>query len=363
MFFDAVELSHKPQFTHDGYLVATAKVARTGIQLYKGDEVGKPDMDIVRVYRPESAVFAKDSLSTYAYKPMTFQHPSEPVTAESWKDKAVGQIGGEVMRDGDHVRVPLIMMDAAAIKEYQGGVKELSMGYDADLEWKAGTTENGEHYDAVQKNIRINHIALVPAGRAGSARIDDSKIGETGGQQNSQSQTKGALKMTHKVKFGDVTLEVSEQAAEAIIALTEQLEAAQAALAEAKKEAEKELQTAQEETDKAMAAKDAEIDKLKADSMTADKLDAAIAERVKLIGDAKRIVNLDYKGDADAIRKQAVSAIVGADKVADKSPAYIEARFDALLESAGKQTTTSDAQVADFQAAYEQKLTNAWKEA
>ena len=34
--------------------------------------------------------------------------------------------------------------------------------------------------------------------------------------------------MTHKVKFGDVTIEVSEQAAEAIASLSKQLEEAKA---------------------------------------------------------------------------------------------------------------------------------------
>lgn len=43
----------------DGYLGADARVARTGIQLYAGHEVGKPEMAVVRVYRPEGEVFSK----------------------------------------------------------------------------------------------------------------------------------------------------------------------------------------------------------------------------------------------------------------------------------------------------------------
>lgn len=38
--------------TTDGYLVAVAKVARIGVQDYLGSEVGKPEMPLVRVYRP-----------------------------------------------------------------------------------------------------------------------------------------------------------------------------------------------------------------------------------------------------------------------------------------------------------------------
>ncbi|MBP2238095.1 hypothetical protein J2Z31_004622 [Sinorhizobium kostiense] len=39
--------------TADGYLVADVRTARTGIQLYAGHEVGKPQMQVVKVYRPE----------------------------------------------------------------------------------------------------------------------------------------------------------------------------------------------------------------------------------------------------------------------------------------------------------------------
>ena len=351
MFYDRVELKNTPKFTADGYMVAVAKVARTGIQLYSGDEMGKPELDVVRVYRPESEVFDTGSLHSFAYRPMTNDHPAEAVTSKSWHDVAIGQAGGEVLRDGDHIRVPLIMMDATAIDAFKAGKRELSVGYTADVKWESGKTPDGEEYDAIQHNIRANHIALVQAGRAGTARI-----GDTGGHQNSPSQPEGGHKMAdRKVKFGDVTIEVSEQAAEAIAALTEQLKAAQAEAEAAGADAKQK----QEEADKALAAKDAEIDKLKAEALTGDKLDAAIADRVKLISDAKKIVDLDYKGDADAIRKQAVVAIVG-DSVKDKSAAYIEARFDALLESAGKAGSTNDHEVADFQAAYEAKLTSAW---
>jgi len=43
--------------TADGYLAAYARVARTGIQIYKGKELGRPDLGDVAVYRPASEVF------------------------------------------------------------------------------------------------------------------------------------------------------------------------------------------------------------------------------------------------------------------------------------------------------------------
>jgi hypothetical protein len=50
-FTDAVTVAGTRR-RDDGYLVADARIARTGVQLYAGHEVGKPDMASVRVYRP-----------------------------------------------------------------------------------------------------------------------------------------------------------------------------------------------------------------------------------------------------------------------------------------------------------------------
>lgn len=165
----------KPRRTADGYLVADAKVARTGIQEYLGTELGRPDMPIVRVYRPPEEVFARDAMQTYAFRPMTLEHPSRMVDASNWRAVAVGQTGGDVVRDGECVSVPLVLMDADAIKAWESGKRELSMGYTSEILFDAGTTPAGEPYDAVQTMLRMNHLALVDRARGGAAlRIGDS---------------------------------------------------------------------------------------------------------------------------------------------------------------------------------------------
>ncbi|MDT9110918.1 DUF2213 domain-containing protein, partial [Escherichia coli] len=72
-FTDAVSVSGT-RLTNDGYLVAEAKAVRTGIQFYRGSEVGKADMDVVRVWRPEEEVFSADSLQSFSHAPMTLDH-------------------------------------------------------------------------------------------------------------------------------------------------------------------------------------------------------------------------------------------------------------------------------------------------
>lgn len=94
----------------------------------------------------------------------------------NWSRTAVGFTEGRVARDGGYVEIPLMLADAAAIDAYDSGrARELSAGYKCELVWGDGIAPDGTSYQAKQVSIRGNHIALVPAGRAGSeCRIGDS---------------------------------------------------------------------------------------------------------------------------------------------------------------------------------------------
>lgn len=163
--------------TADGYLAAEARIARTGIQIYSGAEVGKPDRATVRVYRSPEQVFSADAMASAAHKPITIDHPAGGVDPSTWRKEAVGWTSGEVVRDGGFLRIPMMLADLAAINAVQNGTRELSCGYSCSLQWTPGTTPQGEAFDAQQIGIRLNHVAIVPAGRAGSeCRIGDSAM-------------------------------------------------------------------------------------------------------------------------------------------------------------------------------------------
>ncbi|MDX0605227.1 DUF2213 domain-containing protein [Sinorhizobium medicae] len=322
--------------TTDGYLVADVRTARTGIQLYAGHEVGKPEMSVVKVYRPEAQVFDKASLGSYAHKPVTNDHPDEAVTADNWKALSVGQIGDEVARDGEFVRVPLIVMDGATISEIEGGKRELSAGYTCDLAWEPGTTPAGEKYDAIQKDIRINHVAIVQRGRAGSeARIGDG-AGKWGvSPVNTQIADERIPKMDlRKILVDGLTVETTDQGAQAITKLQKDLESSAAKFADA----EKAHQTALAAKDAELAKKDAEIDALKGKILSDADLDKRVQARADLVTKAKVLAkDVKTEGLSDAaIRKAVVVAKLGDAAVADKSEAYIDARFDMLVEDASK---------------------------
>lgn len=159
----------KVRKTTDGYLAAMPRVARTGIQLYRGAELGLRDKDIVRIYRAPEEVFKADSMKSFVGKPFTDNHPKVPVDSTNWRDHSRGIAGEDVLRDGEYVRVPMVLMDGTLIKKVDSGKVQLSAGYTCDIAWGEGTTPGGETYDGRQIDIRINHIAVVDQARGGSA--------------------------------------------------------------------------------------------------------------------------------------------------------------------------------------------------
>jgi hypothetical protein len=335
--------------TTDGYLVSNPRVARTGIQLYRGSEVGRPTVDVVRVYRPEEQVFAKDSMHTFAYKPITNDHPPEPVTADNWTRFAVGNSGGEVARDGEALRVPLVVMDKETIKAVDAGKKELSVGYSTELIWGAGVTPAGETYDAMQTSIRANHIAIVDAARGGSKL----KLGDTvellaslqspGPAGNGDKNMADTSPKTTTIVVDSISLEMSDTAAavvnRSIKDLNDKLNASTAAVADASKaktEAEATIAKLTADHKVAIDAKTAEIDALKkqvADAaITPAKLDQMVKDRADVFGKAKAVLGdklvVDGKSIAD-VQRQVVSSQLG-DVAKDYTDEQVKISFDTL---------------------------------
>lgn len=335
-FTDAVTVAGTRR-RDDGSLLADARIARTGIQLYAGSEVGKPDMAMVRVYRPGSEVFSQDTLKSAAHRPVTNDHPDEMVSADNWKQHAVGQTGDEITGEGIFIRVPLMVSDGATIKLIEDGKRELSAGYTCDLEFTAGKTPSGEAYDAIQKNIRINHVAIVSAGRAGKeVRIGDGAA-QWGASPITPNQEKETVTMSDALRtvvVDGLSVQTTDQGAQAIAKLQKDLESSAAKLTDAETAHAKALAA----KDADLAKKDAEIDGLKAKMLSDADLDKKVAARADLIGKAKAIakdIKTDGLSDAD-IRKAAVKAALGDEAIKDKAEAYIDARFDILVEDAAK---------------------------
>ena len=324
----------------DGYLVADARVARTGIQRYLGSEVGRPDLQYVDVYRSPEEVFSSDSLKSFAHIPVTDDHPTEAVTADNWKKLAVGQTSDEIARDGDKLRVPLMVSDGAAIQKVQAGKRELSAGYTCELVWGDGLAEDGTPYQAKQTNIRANHVAIVQRGRAGKdVRIGDS-ASKWGTAPITTAHDKETTMTLRTVMVDGLSVETTDQGAQAIDKL--QKDVARLIADSAKKEDENSQKMAKKDAD--LSALQAKLDDALGKVLDQAAVDKLVADRVALEATAAQIAK-DVKplGLSDAALKAAVvKAKLGdklpADRLADQ--AYIDARFDILAEDAGKTTDT-----------------------
>lgn len=349
--------------TADGYLVAEVRAGRTGIQLYSGREVGRPDLPIVRVYRPEDEVFDAAAMATAAHRPVTINHPAHAVTAETWKDVSVGMTGGEVIRDGKFLRVPMVLMDSGAIEDVEGGKRQLSWGYTCDLDWTSGQTADGEQYDAVQRGIRINHLAVVQRGRAG----EECRIGDAGaaGSATPPTNSNGGRAMPdadiRTVVVDGLSIPVTTQGAEVITRLqgqmadaarvadaqradlTRQVEARDGQIAALRAEQTRlteahqgELAALRASHQQALDALNGQLDALRAQTTDAA-LDARVAARTALVTQARRVLGDSYDATGqsdDQIRRAVVAKALPTLPLDDsKGEAYVLAAYDAVMAS------------------------------
>ncbi|MEV5031631.1 DUF2213 domain-containing protein [Sphingobium sp. LMC3-1-1.1] len=360
---DTLDATTTARICADGSLVADVRAARIGIQTYLASEAGAPAHfkdNIVRVYRPEEEVFNRDSMASFAAAPFTIDHPTVDVNADNWRKLGVGEVNGDVVRDGGFVRVPVIVRDAASVEKVRTTHKQLSMGYSCTLDWTPGTAPDGQAYDAVQRNIRINHIAAVRAARGGA----ELKI--------SDERPPLSEKPTMKIKIGDADVDLSDGAAVALAVgtlnanLTDALGKVGSLTAD--------LATA----NTSIQAKDGEIaaltQKLADAEVTPAKLQQLADARADVIGKAKILApNIVVDGKTDAeIRKEAVSAKLG-DSAKDMADAAIEGAFLAFTKDAkapdplrdalkdGLRVNDTYAEVATAYDAMVSELTDAWK--
>lgn len=152
----------KPKKLASGFLRVDALLTRTGIFEYK-----LPNGSIRRELRTADEVFHEDALESFALNPVTDDHPPEMLDAGNAREYQRGNLGESVRRDGGFVCASMIITDASLIAKMEGGKHQVSCGYTCDSEDVAGVFD-GQRYDAIQRNIRGNHVAIVDVGRAGA---------------------------------------------------------------------------------------------------------------------------------------------------------------------------------------------------
>lgn len=332
---DLLQITTEREYTDEGFLKVPARISRTGIQAYTALEMGitdkEPDSPVF-IFRPEEEVFDVKSLTSFANKIVTDNHPPVLVDSKNSKEYSVGFAGPEVTKDGDFAKTILHITDADAISKIESGKVELSNGYTADIDWTPGVAPDGQAYDAIQRNIKGNHIAIVERGRAGAdCRLADNL------------PTEGDNAVMAKITIDGVDFEVTDQAAQAVGKLQTRLVDAEMEAqteAEKKKLKEDELEAAKKEAKAKEDADKAELDATKEKVPTADALDKLVADRTELVDSVLSVMpEIEWKGkDAETLRSEVVTAKCSDVQMdsADTSAEYIKARFDILVADAAK---------------------------
>jgi hypothetical protein len=317
-----------------GFLTAPVVLARTGVQLYSGSEIGVKDKsnEMIGVNRPASEVFDKKSIASFTNLIVTDDHPSNPVTVDNVKRLQKGSVSGVFFDEKEQVLKGLLTItDKATIEKIKDGKVEVSVGYSHDLKEQSGV-ENGVKYDYVQKNIRANHLAIVDAGRCGSAckiTIDN-----------------GELPLMKKITLDGIEYEIdSAQLAQAIRkqqksydAKVEKLEKEKEETDEEKKKwfeekkkSDKEKDELKKEKEKAEATKDSLL--AKDSKYTEDEINKLVTAKATLLLDAKKILGdkMPECVTCDKEIKAAVISRVNGLDVSGKTNDYIDAAYDMAI--------------------------------
>ncbi len=337
-----------PRRLPDGRLRVDASLTRTGVFTYRN-----PDGSIRREYRADAEVFSDESLASFEGAPVTDDHPKQMLTAETATRHARGALLGVPTRDGNDVIAPMVVFDAALIKKMERGKVQVSCGYECDLVEESGVTPEGERYDARQTNIRGNHVAIVDAGRAGTARVRMDAASVQTDEGNIMDELKEAL--------------------EKLALATERADKAESTLAEMQ------AAIAAEKARADSAERDLESER-KARTDAAERFEGAVAARVALQTEAAPVLGADYvfagksdkevriavikKVDSDDVDAEAHDEYVaglyrGAIKRAQKADAAFAGVREAI--AAGRADGAADDTEKKAQAAMVERERNAWK--
>ena len=294
----------KAQRTQQGGLLLPASVGKSGCLAYT-----KADGSKWVEYRPPEEAFSAESLASLRGAPVTDLHPATPVSPETYRSVAKGHAGDDSRRDGEHAVVSLYVLDAELIRGVETGArKECSAGYNTDLEVTPGVAPDGTRYDAIQRNIRYNHVALGPTGWGRAGPTVGLRLDSKG---NSLSPTEDQKMNVERIDGVDYEVG-SDSWKQARVRHDAELSA--------------QLAKAKAERDEALGR----VDAMKAEN-DPERIRARVAARVALERDAASVKpDLRLDGLSD---REIMLGVLGLDKT-DLSDDYLRGRFDLTVQSA-----------------------------
>jgi len=343
--FDKIDISSKSstkfEKTPEGYLKGRAVVARTGVYKYQ-----KADGSVDYEYRDYEEVFKADTIESLKLKPVSMLHPDQMINASNIQLFHIGNLGSEVAsvkRDNEwDVVIDLIIQDSDAVAKIESGeTRELSLGYNCDVVDAPGDAKfDGQSYNKVQKNIMVNHCAVVPKGRAMNAIIkmdamDGIMVSDAVPVTANDIENKMEVVMPDlkKIKLDGIEFEAELKVIETLNTVSEKADALQKSLdtlTADKTKVEAERDTLKDKVD----GLEKELEDAKKAKLDEAAVKAAVERRVKIL-DAARLAEVEVKEDMDevAIQKAVIVKVFPTAKLDGKDAVYIDARFDGAVEA------------------------------
>ena len=299
----------KSEVTDEGYLKVWCKAARVGTQLYT-----RGDGTQVREYRPEDEVSNPDSLASFGMKAVTLNHPKVLLDSKTTKLHQVGHAGSHVRFSDGFVEVALVITDQNAIDAIQrGDAQEVSAGYRVDYDPTPGVTPNGESYDGIQRNIKVNHIALVARGRAGrEARLLLDSCDRNDAVADIEPPSNSPVISMARITLDGLDIELPADAAGAVQSFVKETGRAQAELQQKLDAQEEKIQAVVTEKTEAQDRIDAsqeriaELEKQLAEAVAASEqrddaaeINDAVNKRLEALNKFAAIMPEDYKFDGE----------------------------------------------------------------
>jgi hypothetical protein len=332
--FDLTENRMTESFreTPEGYLKGRAIITNTGIFNYR-----QADGSILKELRTAEDVGEQEALESFKNIPLTNSHPNSidnpyGVTKDNAKKLQVGFTGSDVRFDGHAVSIDATITDGETIDQIREGKRSLSCGYKADLEMANGFAFGNNSYDAIQKNIRGNHIAIVDRGRAGDLakmklRMDSTDAICVDNIQNNKKEKKMA-----KVIINDVEFEADVRVAEEFNILKQNISNLETKINDKDIEFSK-LQADSDSNKDKLDMANKEIEKLKNEMLDETKIKEAVKQRISLVDTAvKHEVEIKEDMSDNDIKKEIILKAFPKADLEEKNNDYLDARYDSAID-------------------------------
>ncbi|EMB3081673.1 DUF2213 domain-containing protein [Providencia rettgeri] len=214
----------KRTYDNNGWLEVTDNpISKVGVFDYLGAEIGAPVPDkIYRVLRPPEELASEETINSFKLTPFIIEHEMLGKHATPAEKKGIqGVIGENVYFDPPYLRANIKIFSDVALSNIDSGKIDLSPGYRSKYEFTSGIYE-GQHYDAIQRHLRGNHLALVDEGRTGPdvavqdhlvITIDTKELIRMNEEENKEKQTadEGAFTAEQVTALKSIIAEVIAQ--------------------------------------------------------------------------------------------------------------------------------------------------------